>query len=84
LTPHLEIGMDDYLRLSVMREMRQMSSDGLLEVIRSGEGQTVEFKARFTTEVGKTICAFANTTGGIILLSISDDRNVKGISGDME
>ncbi len=57
--------MEDHLRFGVMHDMRKKKLEGLLDAVKDGEGQSVEFKARFTTVVGKSICAFANTTGGL-------------------
>ena len=37
-------------------------------LLKAGESQTVEFKTSFDKEVIETLCAFANTTGGSILL----------------
>lgn len=33
------------------------------ETLASGEGSSVEFKAQYTSEIGKDICAFANSAG---------------------
>ena len=61
-----------------------MKPKGILEIIRSGEDQSVEFKASFSTDVGNTICSFANTAGGIILLGVSDDGKIKGVPDKVE
>jgi len=61
-----------------------MEPKEILEIIRDGEGQSVEFKASFSTDVGNTICSFANTAGGVILLGISDDGKIKGVPDKVE
>ena len=51
----------------------------LLDLISSGEGLTVEFKSSFDKEAIETLCAFANTTGGSILLGVDNRGIVKGV-----
>ena len=46
-----------------------------------GEGLTIEFKRSFRTDLGREICAFANATGGAILLGVEDDGRVCGVQG---
>ena len=61
-----------------------MDEQGLLDLLRSGEGQQVEFKRKSTAGVSQTACAFANTGGGVILVGISDDGRVVGVSPEEE
>ena len=49
------------------------------QLLVEGEGEQVEFKQRFNSSIGKTMCAFANATGGKIFLGIADDGHVEGI-----
>jgi len=49
-------------------------------LISQGEGYNLEFKESFSDSLAKDICAFANANGGRILLGISDDRKIRGIS----
>ena len=59
-----------------------MSPDHIQNILRKGEGLTVEFK-KATTELPKnlfeTVCAFLNRNGGTILLGVSDEGKVLGI-----
>jgi ATP-dependent DNA helicase RecG len=48
-------------------------------LIRKGESGTVEFKEKFDNETIETVVAFANAKGGIILIGVSDNGEVKGI-----
>ena len=48
------------------------------KLIKEGEGQTIEFKAN-SENIGKDICAFANTNSGTILIGVDDRGNVTGI-----
>jgi ATP-dependent DNA helicase RecG len=55
-----------------------------LQVMKDGEGQSVEFKERFTPDVGKTLSAFANTNQGLLLLGLSDEGRIRGVSEKTE
>ena len=43
-----------------------MNKEELLELIKTGEGYTLEFKKGFTSSIDREICAFANSNGGRI------------------
>lgn len=49
------------------------------ELIKNGENKTLEFKENITDSLINSVVAFANTTGGKILIGISDNGDVKGI-----
>lgn len=49
-------------------------------LIKSGEGLTVEFKSSFNNEVIETLVAFANTSGGSVLIGVTNDRLLSGVS----
>jgi predicted HTH transcriptional regulator len=51
-----------------------------------GEGENLEFKQTLNDEykVAKTICAFANTTGGIMLVGVKDNKTISGIDPEEE
>ncbi|WP_172634766.1 RNA-binding domain-containing protein [Clostridium kluyveri] len=53
----------------------------LLNIIKSGENSYIEFKEEGikAKELAEEIVAFANSEGGIILIGISDDGNIKGV-----
>jgi ATP-dependent DNA helicase RecG len=56
----------------------------LLELIRNGENSGVEFKEDTveTFDFAKEVVAFANFQGGQVLLGVSDDRQIVGITRD--
>lgn len=58
--------------------------DDLLELISFGESVNLEFKESLSKELRKeikySICAFANTLGGKILVGVADSGEVIGIS----
>ena len=57
----------------------------VLQRIDRGEDRTTEFKRELGSDLsrlGKTICAFANTDGGLVVLGVDDTGNVAGIADD--
>jgi len=57
-----------------------MTSDQLHEMLALGEGPSIEFKRSYTSNLGREICVFANSSGGKVLLGVSDDGEMVGIS----
>ena len=56
-----------------------MNQNTLSDLVALGEGFTTEFKRSGASGLGREICAFANATGGMILLGVTDDGEVLGI-----
>ncbi|MBU4485607.1 MAG: putative DNA binding domain-containing protein [Candidatus Delongbacteria bacterium] len=52
-----------------------MEYENLLDIVKSGEGYTAEFKRSLNDSIGKEICALANAIGGKIILGIDDKTN---------
>lgn len=64
-----------------------MEKEELTEVVEKGENSFTEFKEEkvHSDDLASEIVAFTNTEGGRILLGISDNKEIKGISEpDME
>lgn len=63
-----------------------MKRHELRELIAKGESSTLEFKRKFTTseKIAREIIAFANTTGGYLLLGVDDNGVIKGIDSEKE
>ena len=57
-----------------------MNQGVLSNLVALGEGFTTEFKRAGTSGLGREICAFANATGGTILLGVADDGKVCGVA----
>jgi len=55
-----------------------MKYEDLLDIIKTGEGYTIEFKESINTSLGKEICAFANSSGGKIIIGVDDHNRIKG------
>ena len=58
----------------------------LAELLKQGEGEKLDFKQKITSldKIAKTICSFANTHGGIILVGVKDNRSITGIDPEEE
>ena len=56
-----------------------MNKQSLKDIINLGEGYTGEFKRSGTTGLGREICAFANASGGVILIGVSDSGDIIGV-----
>lgn len=56
------------------------------QLINDGESEEIEFKESFHSfqEISKLICSFSNTVGGIILLGVKDNGDIKGLPKDMD
>jgi ATP-dependent DNA helicase RecG len=63
-----------------------MDRKQITQIIESGESQEVEFKESFhsSQDFSKLMCAFANTYGGIILIGVSNKKEVIGIKEDLD
>lgn len=49
------------------------------KIISLGEGFTLEFKKSGTSNLGREFCAFANTSGGTILIGVNDKGEITGV-----
>ena len=56
-----------------------MNKKELLKLIEKGESQKVEFKSKANEGFGKSICSFANTNDGIVLVGVGDDKKIEGV-----
>lgn len=52
------------------------------DLIDTGEGYHLEFKEALDKSFIEEVCAFANSSGGKILLGVSDNGYIKGIKTD--
>lgn len=54
----------------------------LAEILREGEGARVEFKRGLPRpeKVARSLCSFANTRGGLLLVGVDDDGSIRGAS----
>lgn len=64
-----------------------MQSMNIIEILKSPEGKSLEFKREFPSSVSlaKTAIAFANTSGGKIMVGIEDGtRRIVGVDNPLE
>lgn len=61
-------------------------SDPLLDLIRLGEGQQLDFKKTISSsqKIAKSLVAFANTDGGRLLIGVRDNGSVCGCQHEEE
>ena len=72
--------MTDALLLNLHRHTAQSASALVMDAIASGEGARLEFKSSFQKEVVETLVAFANTRGGLVLIGVSDKKQMVGLT----
>ncbi|WP_083750236.1 AlbA family DNA-binding domain-containing protein [Rhodohalobacter halophilus] len=63
-----------------------MNPSDLRNLIQTGEGTYLEFKKTVPTpaKIAREIAAFANTSGGTILIGVQDDKQITGIRSFFE
>ena len=68
------------------REIIFLMQQSLTDLLKQGEGENLDFKQKITSldKIAKTICSFANTSGGIILVGVKDNRSIVGIDPEEE
>jgi ATP-dependent DNA helicase RecG len=57
----------------------------LLSIVNSGEGYNAEFKVNIPTNlksITEEVCAFANASGGVVLIGVDDKNKIKGVTID--
>ena len=56
------------------------------ELLKQAEGKTLEFKRDLSSprNILKTVTAFANTAGGVLLIGVDNDRKLVGIDDPLE
>lgn len=57
-----------------------MNEKTLRAMIARGEGFTSEFKRSMPSDLGRELCAFANASGGVILLGVTDKGEIVGVA----
>lgn len=59
----------------------KLTSDDVRSCVENGEGTRVEFKRKLPRDerAARTVCAFANTRGGLLLVGVTDRGQVHGV-----
>ena len=58
----------------------------ILQRIEAGEDEETEFKRGLgdLSAIGRAVCAFANTQGGVIILGVTDSQSIIGVNEDAD
>ena len=58
----------------------------ILQRIEAGESGETEFKRGLgdVSAIGRAVCAFANTDGGVIILGVTDSQSIIGVNEDAD
>ncbi len=56
-----------------------MIIDTIAAWLAAGEGENTEFKEKYSSRVIESLAAFANTTGGRVLIGVSDRGQIVGL-----
>ncbi len=56
-----------------------MTEKTLLNLIKFGESENLEFKSTFNKEVTETLVSFANSSGGYVLIGVSSSAKIIGV-----
>ncbi len=61
-----------------------MNKENILNIIKQGENSAIEFKSAGVQpqSMAREIVAFLNTTGGIIIIGVEDDKQIPGIDNE--
>jgi len=57
-----------------------MNRSALSDLITLGEGFTTEFERAGGSHLGRELCAFANATGGVVLIGVTNDGEICGVA----
>ncbi len=60
-----------------------INASDIKSILASGEGYNAEFKEHIPRKVktiAEEVCAFANAAGGVLLLGVNDNNEIKGIT----
>ena len=61
-----------------------MQNDELFNLLREGESERLAFRLFFGYESIETLASFANSQGGVLLIGISELKEIKGVSDAKE
>ncbi len=68
---------------SLFNMNKQLTAQDIKSIVQSGERYNAEFKLsvpKKVREVSEEICAFANAAGGVLLIGVSDDNTIQGVT----
>ena len=68
-----------------IKKINMLNPTEIKSIVASGEGYNAEFKVSLPSkikEITEEVCAFANASGGVVLIGVDDANNIKGITID--
>ena len=68
-----------------IKKINMLNPTAIKSIIASGEGYNAEFKVSIPNkikEITEEVCAFANASGGVVLIGVDDANTIKGITID--
>lgn len=60
--------------------MIEITRQNIVDIVKSGETENLEFKTSFNDESLESVGAFANAHGGVILIGVNDAGNIIGVN----
>jgi predicted HTH transcriptional regulator len=57
-----------------------MNAETVATLLSAGEGEHVEFKEKYSSRIIESLVAFANTTGGCVLIGVNDRGQIVGLA----
>ena len=65
---------------------KKIDQEFVKQLLLEEEGEQIEFKQQISSQekIAKTLSAFANTKGGLLVIGVSDLRKIIGIDSDEE
>lgn len=95
ISPEISLTIVRRLSKRVTNYLRSVQQTSTQEIIEQGESEFIEFKStlrwnlkadmkdkKITHAITKTIAAFLNSDGGILLVGVSDDGEIVGLESD--
>ena len=58
---------------------KKLSLKEIKDLVKLDEGYNLEFKEKAISSIKDSICAFANSDGGLILVGVKDDKSIVGL-----
>jgi len=62
-----------------------MTEEEILNIVAQGEGYNAEFKESIPSrlrDIAEEICAFANSSGGVLIIGVNDSNQIVGVTYD--
>ncbi|MFV5703245.1 ATP-binding protein [Flavobacterium sp. XS2P12] len=71
--------------MKIIYSKNMLNPTDIIAIVNSGEGFNAEFKVNLPSNlksITEEVCAFANASGGIVLIGVDDKNTIKGVTLD--